>query len=222
MTDWEQHYQSGQTPWDKGAAAPALVELLGRGGLSTWGVGPVVVPGCGTGHDVRALASGSGLEVMGVDLAPSAVRVAEGFPRVGLEHYRAGDFLAAEWPPEGLKATALWEHTCFCAIGRERRVDYARSAARTLAAGGRLIGVFFLTPWDPGEDVGQGPPFGATREEIIETFQPCFLLVDEWCPQVAYAGREGQEWCAIFERAGGPDVCYGSCGSNFCAEQRIG
>jgi len=207
MTEWEQHYQRGDTPWDKGSASPALAEMLERDGLSGWGAGPVVVPGCGTGHDVRALAGAGGLEVVGVDVAPSAVRVAEGYARVGREGYVHGDFLAAEWPPTGLGATAIWEHTCFCAIGRERRGDYARAAARTLVAGGRLIGVFFLRPWDPGEDPEQGPPFGATREEIIETFEPWFELVDEWQPQAAYAGREGREWCAIFERAGAENVC---------------
>jgi SAM-dependent methyltransferase len=207
MTDWEQRYQSGDTPWEKGSASPALLEMLARDGLADWGAGPVVVPGCGTGHDVRALAGACGLEVIGVDLAPSAVRAAEGWPRVGRERYAQGDFLAVEWPPEGLEATAIWEHTCFCAIGRDRRGDYARAAARTLAPGGRLIGVFFLTPWDPGEDPQQGPPFAATREEIIATFEPWFKLVNEWRPQMAYAGREGREWCAIFERAGGGNVC---------------
>lgn len=210
MTNWEHHYQTGDTPWDKGAAAPALVGLLEmpqRGRLSCWGQGPVVVPGCGLGHDVRALARAGVLEIIGLDVSATAVRAAQGFAPVGAERYVHRDFLAAEWPPEGLEATAIWEHTCFCAIGRDQRADYVRAAWRTLAAGGRLIGVFFLTPWDAGEDMQQGPPFGATREEVIEVFAPWFNLVDEWQPEAAYAGREGREWCAIFERAAAGNVC---------------
>jgi hypothetical protein len=37
--------------------------------------------------------------------------------------------------------------------------------AEILPVGGHLVGVFFLTPWDPGE-TEKGPPFAASREEI--------------------------------------------------------
>ncbi|MBJ7285257.1 MAG: thiopurine S-methyltransferase, partial [Akkermansiaceae bacterium] len=47
MVDWELRYQSGDTPWEKGSASPALIELLGK--FRDWGLGPVLVPGCGLG-----------------------------------------------------------------------------------------------------------------------------------------------------------------------------
>jgi SAM-dependent methyltransferase len=203
MTDWEQHYQQRETPWDKGAASPVLEAILAADDPLLWGSGPVVVPGCGTGHDVRALARETGLEIIGVDMAPTAVRLAAEVPRAGMERFLVGDFLAESWPPPDLEATAIWEHTCFCAIPRDRRDAYVRAAARTLDVGGRVIGVFFLTPWDPGEDPLQGPPFAATREEIISRFEPWFDLEHEWVPQVGFAGRVGREWGAIFARAGG-------------------
>lgn len=202
---WEQRYQLGDTPWDKGAAAPALIELLAGEDQSLWGAGPIVVPGCGAGHDVRALAAATGVEVIGVDLAPSAIERASGFPCGGGERYLVDDFLAIDWPPAGLCATAIWEHTCFCAIDPTCRRAYARAAARTLEVGGRLVAVFFLNPWDPDEDPRQGPPFGATRDEILACFDPWFDLECAWDPQVAFPGREGREWCAIFARAGGAD-----------------
>ena len=30
MVNWELRYQSGDTPWEKGSASPALIELLGK------------------------------------------------------------------------------------------------------------------------------------------------------------------------------------------------
>src|SRR6266542_6168987 len=51
-TDWEARYQSGDMPWEKGEPSPGLVDFLGA--QPELRRGTVVVPGCGTGHDVRA------------------------------------------------------------------------------------------------------------------------------------------------------------------------
>ena len=64
-TDWEQRYQTGDTPWDKGAPHPALVDFLKTEPLH----GKILVPGCGLGYDVRAIATKDN-EVVGVDVAP--------------------------------------------------------------------------------------------------------------------------------------------------------
>ena len=92
-TDWEEHYRSGDLPWDKGAASPALLEALTRVPIR----GRVLVPGCGLGHDVRALAA-AGAEVVGLDLSPTGLRAAEAQPRVGNEQYVVGNFF--ELPEE--------------------------------------------------------------------------------------------------------------------------
>ncbi len=197
MTDWESRYQAGDMPWEKGSAAPPLLELLEKRGVEMWGGGPVLVPGCGLGHDVRALAE-LGLEVTGVDIARTAVEEAEDFSVVGREGYEVGDFLDPAWCSEH-RFSAIWEHTCFCAIDPSRRADYAASAASCLEDGGVLAGVFFLTPFDPGEEE-DGPPFAATKEEIDACFSPWFERVDAWKPTAAHPGREGREWIAVFQK----------------------
>lgn len=197
MTDWEERYRSGDTPWEKGTAAPPLLELLEVKPPGIWNDGPVLVPGCGSGHDVRALAA-CGLPVIGLDLAEGAVRLAGGHAPVADEVYETGDFLSPSWTA-GRRFGAIWEHTCFCAIDPGRRADYARSAAEVLEPGGMLAGVFFLTPYDPGEPE-EGPPFGATVEEIDGYFGKWFERVDAWVPQRAYPGRQGREWLALFRR----------------------
>ena len=199
MTDWDRRYHEGDTPWEKGLAAPPLTELLSELEASEWGQGPVLVPGCGFGHDVRAL-SVLGLDVVGLDISEQAIGRARKFPAAGRETYEVGDFLDLEWS-EGRKFSAIWEHTCFCAIDPADRTRYAEAAAACLVDGGLLAGVFFLTPYDPGEEE-EGPPFGATIREIDGCFSPWFERFDGWVPYASYVGREEREWIALFRKRG--------------------
>ncbi len=201
MTDWESRYQAGDMPWEKGLAAPPLIELLGEIAVEEWGEGPILVPGCGLGHDVRALGVFQ-IPTVGVDLAASAVALARGFPLAAQETYEVGNFLDPDWR-KGRKFSAIWEHTCFCAIDPAHREHYAAAAAACLTAGGLLAGVFFLNPFDPGEEA-KGPPFGSTMEEIEKIFSPWFERFDGWVPRSSYAGREGREWIALFRKVTQP------------------
>jgi SAM-dependent methyltransferase len=201
MTDWEMRYQSADMPWEKGRASPPLLELLDQFEADAWGMGPVLVPGCGLGHDVRALTR-LGIPIVGVDLAPTAIELARKWPQASDEAYELGDFLDPEWSGER-KFSAMWEHTCFCAIDPSKRPKYAEAAAGCLTDGGLLAGVFFLTPFDPGEEAC-GPPFPTTVDELDGWFTPWFDRIDGWVPRAAYAGREGREWIGLFRKRAQP------------------
>lgn len=197
MTDWEQRYRSGDTPWEKGQAAPPLTELLEKIEAGDWGRGPILVPGCGLGHDVRALGV-LGIPLVGVDVSQSAVERARAFPRAGDETYELADFLNPAWR-DGREFSAVWEHTCFCAIDPGDRSRYAEAVAGCLPPGGLLAGVFFLNPYDPGEEAS-GPPFGVTVAELDGWFSPWFERVDGWMPRGGFPGREGREWLGLFRK----------------------
>lgn len=199
MRDWEACYQAGNTPWDRGIAAPPLVELIERLGADPWGAGPVLVPGCGIGHDVRVLAE-RGLEVVGLDVSETAVELASKRAAAGIERYEAGDFLSPDW--SGMYS-AVWEHTCFCAIDPALRNRYAASAAASLVEGGVLAAVFYLTPDAAGDG---GPPFGVTEEELDGCFSPWFDLEHAWQPERTYPGREGRERLALYRKRANPRV----------------
>src|SRR2546428_11724790 len=94
QTDWEDAYQRRETPWEKGRPHPELVDYLAENGPLT---GEIFVPGCGSGHDVRAL-SAPGNHVIGVDLAPFAIAKAEKRPKVAQEEYLLADLF--DLPPE--------------------------------------------------------------------------------------------------------------------------
>ncbi|GAA5483570.1 methyltransferase domain-containing protein [Haloferula sargassicola] len=190
MRDWHAFWTRGETPWDRGSAAPPLLELMERGHGDFLKDARVLVPGCGSGHDVRALAA-AGARPVGLDLSPKAVEVAQGASANG-ERYEVGDFL------DGSRSgyDALWEHTCFCAIEPRLRDDYARAAAQAVKPGGRLLAVFYL---DPDND-GEGPPFGATKAEVGSRFGRWFEEIEAYTPKRAYPGREGREWVFVGER----------------------
>jgi SAM-dependent methyltransferase len=118
-------------------------------------------------------------------------------PNVRIEQGDIFDLLPGKWAQS---ADWIWEHTCYCAIPPERREDYARATHAALKPGGRLLAVFYLNPWEPGEDQNQGPPFGTTVEALDAVFAPLFELEQSWQPDVAYAGREGRELMRILRR----------------------
>lgn len=179
---WEQRYQTKDMPWEKGAASPGLVDFLAA--HPDLKQGTVCVPGCGTGHDVREFAK-AGFDAHGFDLAPSAIALAtEKTAAAGLvAHYHLGNFLRDE-PPQ--KFDWLFEHTLFCAIQPSERDEYVLAAPRWLKPGGNYLAVNYFIP-----DT-DGPPFGTTREEIIERFSPHFELLAEWVPR-SYPNRTNLE-----------------------------
>lgn len=186
--DWEARYLAGDTPWDKGGAHPGLLAWLASHRMA----GRVLVPGCGAGHDVRAIAA-TGADVTGFDIAPSALRAASAQAPVGSEVYRLGDFLAGE---AGGGFDWLFEHTCFCAIDPARRADYAWAAASAVKPGGHLLAIFYRNPDHP-----DGPPFGCTDAELDALFTPHFETLASETGFPTYPGREHRELLRLFRRS---------------------
>ena len=201
-TDWNSCYRTGETPWDKGAPAPPLLEWLETPGHRL--EGEVLVPGCGLGHDVRAIAAtGHATAVCGLDISPAALEQARRWPLAGHEAYREDDLFAL--PPDLCgRFDWVFEHTCFCAIDPARRPEYVRAVAQALRPGGRVLAIFYLNPWKEGEPPppGGGPPFGVTVQGLDALFTGHFDLQTEWVPTRAYRGREDRERMRLLQKSG--------------------
>jgi len=193
--DWQARYIAGDTPWDEGAAHPALVDYITARGPFT---GHILVPGCGAGHDVRAISTRDNT-VLGLDIAPAAIAKAQALPPAAREQYLAGDFFNID--PE-LRASFDWlvEHTCFCAIDPTMRPAYAVAAADALKPGAHCFAIFYLNP-----AVERRPPYGVTVAELDRLFSPFFTTVREWTPERAYPDREGRELIRVMRRLERPE-----------------
>ncbi|MBI3812313.1 MAG: methyltransferase domain-containing protein [Nitrospirae bacterium] len=195
---WAELYRTGDTGWDQGGPSPGLVDFLkndlGPGRAVPFRSGRALVPGCGHGHDARALAV-AGFEVIGLDVVKKAVEEAartaeaEGLKNIRFEQ---ADFLKL---PVRLRGPydLIFENTFFCAIDPDHRDRYVESAATLLKPGGFLLGVFYnIRP-------ETGPPFGTTREELSDRFGHRFTLVLDHVPR-SIPRREGKELLMLWQR----------------------
>jgi SAM-dependent methyltransferase len=188
--DWQARYEGGDTPWDEGEAHPGLRDFIAEGGGFE---GRILVPGCGRGHDVRAV-SNSGNQVVGLDIAPGAISAAREYQRIGNEEYVVANLfdLRADW-----RGSFDWvvEHTCFCAIDPAMRPGYVAAVTGALKPGGRLFAIFYLDPARENQ-----PPFGVTIAELDGLFSQAFSLEKQWVPARTFEGRESRELIRLLRR----------------------
>lgn len=189
---WNAIYLENQSPgWDLGHPAPALEHWLGTADITP---GRVCVPGCGYGHDVRMLAA-RGFDAVGVDFAPLAIERA-----VELSKHAPGQFEFRQSDIFKLPKTEtagfdyFYEYTCFVALEPALREDYVQLALKLLKPGGRLIGCFY----NHGRE--GGPPFDATREDVLALYEPHFEIRTLEVTPHSIERRTGHELWAEFRK----------------------
>ena len=149
---WEKRFRDNFTPWDAGGVPSALERFLkteprGR---------RVLIPGCGSGYEVRAFAE-SGHDVLAVDFAPAAVKRAQKILGPLSGRVRFADFFEFDF---GAPFDLVYERAFLCSLPRALRPRYVRRALELLVPQGRLAGFFFF------EDGERGPPFGLEPGEL--------------------------------------------------------
>ena len=195
--DWNAAYEAKHTPWDKGSASPPLSAFLEKHPLT----GRVLVPGCGLGYDARLLAR-QGASVVGLDIAPSAVRQARALPAEGELSFEVGDFLNLAENYHGQFDTVV-EHTCLCALDPAQRLAYVRSVLQALKPDGHYLAVFFRKVKDYR---GEGPPHPIAADQIEALFGDDFDTLESSMPQQSYPCRPlGSEEVRWMRRRTGND-----------------
>ena len=191
QTDWDELYRRRETPWEKGRPHPALVDFLEKNGPLE---GKIFVPGCGSGHDLRALSTAQN-HVVGVDIATRAIAKARARPRIANEEYLLADLfqLPAQFDHQ---FDWIFEHTCFCAIDPARRREYVGTIVRLLKPRGKMLAIFFINP----DHDQPGPPYRVSVAELEELFGDNFAIEREWVPTHTHPGREQRELMRILRR----------------------
>jgi SAM-dependent methyltransferase len=157
---FEWAYQSGTPPWDIGGPQPAIVGLAEAGAIE----GAVIDVGCGTGENALYLAS-RGLDVTGVDAAPTAIARAQEKARL-----RASSAMFAVADALDLVTLArtfdvALDCGLFHTFSDPDRVRFKRSLHQTLRPGAR----YFLLCFSERQLGDQGPR-RVTQSEIRASF----------------------------------------------------
>lgn len=175
---WETRYQQGVTPWDAGQMPRQFVAFATRRPAGE----RVLVPGCGSGYEVRGLAE-HGAQVLAVDFSPAAVSLAREVLGEYADCVQQGDFFLIDQPPFDW----VYERALLCALPPKVWADWGRKMAELVKPGGVLAGYFFFA------DTPKGPPFGATPDQLAQLLGTHFTLLeqapaDDSLP--VFAGRE--------------------------------
>jgi SAM-dependent methyltransferase len=182
---WDLRYEARFAPWDAGAVPARLAAFVeGRP------AGRVLVPGCGSAHDVCFFAE-RGWDVLGIDFSEPALGAARAVLGPAHAHrVRRADFFApiAEAPFD-----VVYERAFLCALPRRLWRDWGRRLAQLVVPGGMLAGFFYF---DEGE---RGPPFPLhDTAELDELLRPAFERVEDLPVDdsiAVFAGRERwQAW----------------------------
>ena len=156
---WDLRFREGFMPWDAGGVPAALRKFLAREPAGR----RVLVPGCGSGYEVRAFAD-AGHEVVAIDFSAAAIEAAQHvLGELGRVVVR-GDFFAHSLGEYDL----VYERAFLCALPRPLWPRWAARVAEVIRPGGRLAGFFY---WS---DDGRGPPFGLKPGELESLLAPAF------------------------------------------------
>ncbi|GAA94124.1 uncharacterized protein L969DRAFT_86229 [Mixia osmundae IAM 14324] len=198
---WDKAWQAGSTPWDNNDIQPGLSELLeelpigktlGQPGKTA------IIPGCGRGYDVAAIAARYEMDCVGLDISPTAVEAAKVWyaaqPNLSDRvRFQCGNFFDFEVPDD--KFALAYEYTFLCALPPSMRKAWGQRFSEIMAPGGHLIALVF--PMD-GDRAG-GPPYSVDLD-LFDELLPDFEKIHQSAPSHPAPGRERREMITVWKR----------------------
>ncbi|MEN6669350.1 methyltransferase [Psychrobacter sp. B38] len=183
---WQQRYETDSIGWDMGEVSPPLKAYIDQLPESAKAQA-ILVPGAGNAYEVGYLREQGFTNVTLVDFAQSPIEAfAKRYPDFPAEHLICADFFTLS--PEQYQFDWILEQTFFCAINPLRRDEYVEQMAALLKPNGRLVGLLFDKAFGRDE-----PPFGGTKEEYQQRFQPHFEIEIMETSYNSHPARQGSE-----------------------------
>ncbi|MSU57346.1 MAG: methyltransferase domain-containing protein [Pedosphaera sp.] len=161
---WVKRWEDGTLPWDLGGIPPNLVSFLTRSSASP---ARVLIPGCGTGYEVRAFHE-AGHDVTAIDFSGPAVAHARAVLGPLGDKIVQGNFFKHDFGAQ--RYGMIYERGFLCSLPPARWPDYAARIADLLLPGGKLVGLF-LYGREP-----EPPPFPLTDETAEHLLGRLFTL----------------------------------------------
>ncbi|XP_002983430.2 thiocyanate methyltransferase 1 isoform X1 [Selaginella moellendorffii] len=165
---WEKCWAERLTPWDLGGVTPLIQHLVSQDQLPQ---GRCLVPGCGSGYDVLALASPS-RHVVGLDISETALERAKELASKNTTTQKYVEFKAVDFfsYSEPKPFDLIFDYTFFCALEPSLRPAWAKKMAELLARDGELLTLMY-----PVGDHEGGPPYAASPKAYEAVLHPCGL-----------------------------------------------
>ena len=185
---WNEHYASGELPWDTGRPEPLLVEFVTSSGVAP---GRTLEIGAGTGTNAIWLAE-RGFDVLGVDVSPLAVERAQARMegRALSCRFATLDFLAASAPDGPFHF--VFDRGCFHVFDEPgERARFAASVAAALAPDGLWLSLIGSTEGPPRE---VGPPRRSACEVAV-AIEPALEIVELRSGE--FGGNHAKAWFCL-------------------------
>ena len=146
LSSWDTVYERGSAPWDIGRPQAVWVRLADAGDINP----PVLDAGCGTGEHTLLVAE-RGLDVLGIDISPAAVRLARAkAAQRGLDAtFEVGDVLALD--RLGRTFATVIDSGVFHIFDDADRARYVMSLGAVVDPGG-VVHLLCFSEHTPGDD----------------------------------------------------------------------
>ena len=183
---WDERFERGFTPWDRGGVPDALADFVARQPRPL----RTLIPGCGAAYELAFL-SEAGWDVTAIDFSPSAVATARAAVGEWGDRVLEADFFKwqAVHPIE-----LVYERAFLCALPRVMWPQVAARWAELLAPGTLLAGFFFF------DEVVKGPPFGISAQELNELMTPHFVCLEDAAVADSIPVFQGKERWQLWQR----------------------
>jgi SAM-dependent methyltransferase len=182
---WDTRYRGGVTPWDAAGVPARLRAFLERLAPSR-----VLIPGCGTGYEVKAFAE-SGHDVLAIEFSDAAIEAARRHLGALAGRVMKADFFDFDAPAFDL----IYERAFLCALPRRLWSRWAEHVRELLRPAGALAGFFYI------DDNERGPPFGASETQLAALLAPMSLEEQQAIPAgESIAVFQGKEVWQVWRR----------------------
>lgn len=183
---WDERFERGFTPWDRGGVPLALRDFVAR----SVGARRTLIPGCGSAYELAFL-SNVGWDATAIDFSPAAVGVAKAAVGLWAERVVEADFFKYE---SALPLELIYERAFLCALPRAMWPQLAARYAQLLPPGALLAGFFFF------DDAQKGPPFGIAPEQLAGLLTPYFVRIEDAAVEDSIPVFAGKERWQVWQR----------------------
>ena len=161
---WDNRWQSSQTGWDLNGVSPPLqayIDTVTNKDVS------ILIPGCGNAYEAQYLVLKGFQNITLIDISETLVDKLRKKPELEKVAVLHSDFFAHH-----LHYDLILEQTFFCALHPSQRRNYVKHMHSLLNKNGKLTGLLFDKIFE-----ADGPPFGGTKQEYQDLFEPYFDIL---------------------------------------------